>query len=214
MTSREFESTDAPAFGLAMASISNIMPSPPGPFHRFDALQSYGVSSFPPPPGLRAQQDERSRDSPTPSASTPPLPVNLPPLSSIDPRQTRPTHSPLPAEVQGQTPQLGLPEHIPQHGSLLPSMSQYYGSQLNASGQYVGGGPLAPMTAGSRFLIAPTSDPTSLISAGRHKKEVKKRTKTGCMTCRKRRIKVGNPIISISTCIEFLVWHRPKAEVW
>lgn len=195
--SREFESTDTPTFGLAMASISNIMPSRPDPFHRFDAVQSYTMSSFPPPPGLRAQHGERSRDSPTLSASTSPLPVNLPPLSSIDPRQRRPTHSPLPAEAQSQPPQLGLLEHMPQYGSLLPSMSQYYGSQLNASGQYVGG-PLAPIAAGPRFPIAPTSDPNSIISAGRHKKEVKKRTKTGCMTCRKRRIKVGSSLVSIS----------------
>jgi white-opaque regulator 2 len=173
------------------------VPSRPDPFHRFDAVQFYAMSSFPPPPGLWAQHDDRSRDSPTPSASAPPLPVNLPPLSSIDPRQTRPTHSPLPAEAQHHTPQLGLPDHVPQYGNLLPSMSQYYGSQLNASGQYVGG-PLAPIAAGSRFPIAPTSDPNSIISAGRHKKEIKKRTKTGCMTCRKRRIKVGNLIVSIS----------------
>lgn len=28
------------------------------------------------------------------------------------------------------------------------------------------------------------------MSGGRHKKEIKRRTKTGCLTCRKRRIKV------------------------
>ena len=29
-----------------------------------------------------------------------------------------------------------------------------------------------------------------IMSGGRHKKEIKRRTKTGCLTCRKRRIKV------------------------
>lgn len=29
-----------------------------------------------------------------------------------------------------------------------------------------------------------------VMSGGRHKKEIKRRTKTGCLTCRKRRIKV------------------------
>jgi white-opaque regulator 2 len=200
VTSRRFESTDTSTFGLAMASISNTMTSPPDPFHRSDAFQSYAMSSFPPPPGRRAQHEELSRNPPTQSANAPRRPVNLPPLSSIDPRQQRPSHSPSPAEAQNQSRQPVLAERIPQYGTLLPSMSQYYGSQLNASGQYVGG-PSVPVTvasAGSRFAIAPTSDPNSMISSSRHKKEVKKRTKTGCMTCRKRRIKVGNPKVLIS----------------
>ncbi|PSR75991.1 hypothetical protein BD289DRAFT_447185, partial [Coniella lustricola] len=33
-------------------------------------------------------------------------------------------------------------------------------------------------------------DPRMQLSGGRHKKEIKRRTKTGCLTCRKRRIKV------------------------
>lgn len=33
-------------------------------------------------------------------------------------------------------------------------------------------------------------DANKMLSASRHKKEVKRRTKTGCLTCRKRRIKV------------------------
>ena len=37
-------------------------------------------------------------------------------------------------------------------------------------------------------LPAPTDG--RVMSGGRHKKEIKRRTKTGCLTCRKRRIKV------------------------
>ena len=33
-----------------------------------------------------------------------------------------------------------------------------------------------------------------MMSGGRHKKEIKRRTKTGCLTCRKRRIKVSIPL--------------------
>ncbi|KAK6836590.1 hypothetical protein PG987_007085 [Apiospora arundinis] len=33
------------------------------------------------------------------------------------------------------------------------------------------------------------NDPRSVLASGRHKKEIKRRTKTGCLTCRKRRIK-------------------------
>ena len=39
-----------------------------------------------------------------------------------------------------------------------------------------------------RYPIPPAD--SRLMSGGRHKKEIKRRTKTGCLTCRKRRIKV------------------------
>jgi white-opaque regulator 2 len=177
-----------------MASVSSTMTSHPGPFESSHAFHSYPMSSFPHPPGRPAQHEELFRRSPTHAAGAPPpRPVNLPPLSSIDPRQQRPPHSPLPAVAQNNSQQPGLPGLIPPYGALLPNTSQYYGSQLNANGQYIGGPspPVAVASPGSRFPIALTTDPTSMISSSRHKKEVKKRTKTGCMTCRKRRIKVG-----------------------
>jgi hypothetical protein len=34
-----------------------------------------------------------------------------------------------------------------------------------------------------------------MLSGGRHKKEIKRRTKSGCLTCRKRRIKVSRAIV-------------------
>lgn len=40
-----------------------------------------------------------------------------------------------------------------------------------------------------RYPLPPPSD-GRVMSGGRHKKEIKRRTKTGCLTCRKRRIKV------------------------
>jgi hypothetical protein len=40
-----------------------------------------------------------------------------------------------------------------------------------------------------RYPISPATD-NRMMSGGRHKKEIKRRTKTGCLTCRKRRIKV------------------------
>ncbi|RMD41728.1 hypothetical protein DV735_g3392, partial [Chaetothyriales sp. CBS 134920] len=44
--------------------------------------------------------------------------------------------------------------------------------------------------APSRLPLAPTNDPGLIVAPARHKtKEVKRRTKTGCLTCRKRRIK-------------------------
>ncbi|CZT16634.1 uncharacterized protein RCC_02469 [Ramularia collo-cygni] len=46
-----------------------------------------------------------------------------------------------------------------------------------------------------RYPIQPQTPSERQISGGRHKKEIKRRTKTGCLTCRKRRIKCdeGHP---------------------
>lgn len=48
------------------------------------------------------------------------------------------------------------------------------------------------------------------MSGGRHKKEIKRRTKSGCLTCRKRRIKVcGFCIQSLHRwCFVWRVWQR------
>lgn len=46
-------------------------------------------------------------------------------------------------------------------------------------------------------------DANKMLSS-RHKKEVKRRTKTGCLTCRKRRIKVRKQFIEEAYCIDKL----------
>ena len=198
-----------------MASVSSTMTSHPGPFESSDAFHSYPMSSFPHRPGRPAQHEELFRRSPTHAASAPPppppRPVNLPPLSSIDPRQQRPSHSPSPADAQNKSQQPGLPGLIPPYGALLPNTSQYYGSQLNTNGQYIGGP--SPITSpASRFPIALTTDLPGMISSSRHKKEVKKRTKTGCMTCRKRRIKVGLILRLFHSAIKSLLSPSSKVE--
>ncbi|KAI1351539.1 hypothetical protein F5Y01DRAFT_304636 [Xylaria sp. FL0043] len=62
----------------------------------------------------------------------------------------------------------------------------YYGPQVPISG--MGGNPyasLSPDAMGQRYALPP-GGPGAVLQAGRHKK---RRTKTGCLTCRKRRIK-------------------------
>lgn len=44
------------------------------------------------------------------------------------------------------------------------------------------------------------------MPGGRHKKEIKRRTKTGCLTCRKRRIKVSDAFSVVMSCQ--VVWCR------
>ncbi|KAK0719479.1 hypothetical protein B0H67DRAFT_509797, partial [Lasiosphaeris hirsuta] len=52
-----------------------------------------------------------------------------------------------------------------------------------------------------RFAIAPgMADPRIALSGGRHKKEIKRRTKTGCLTCRKRRIKCDEAHPTCNNC--------------
>jgi hypothetical protein len=75
----------------------------------------------------------------------------------------------------------GQPGQMPQApiGSPMPPMS--------SMGQYMTGYPSNVSPSNSYSL---PGDPNKMLSGGRHKKEVKRRTKTGCLTCRKRRIKV------------------------
>lgn len=78
----------------------------------------------------------------------------------------------------GQVPQAPI-------GSPMPPMSSV--------GQYMTGYPSnAPqgMDQNSQMRYQLPGDPNKLLSGSRHKKEIKRRTKTGCLTCRKRRIKV------------------------
>ncbi|KAL4913690.1 hypothetical protein BDW62DRAFT_214063 [Aspergillus aurantiobrunneus] len=78
----------------------------------------------------------------------------------------------------------GQPSHIPQApiGSPMPAMASV--------SQYMAGYPSQMgMSPGGQMHYQLQGDANKMLSS-RHKKEVKRRTKTGCLTCRKRRIKV------------------------
>ncbi len=118
--------------------------------------------------------------------------LNLPPLRPIDPLQrftTRPSQAP-------ELPPAGLPPINQYHHPQLPGISQYH---LTSSSTRFGHRPAtrqSPVEINclphpSSIPIAPTGS-HRLLSGGRHKKEVKRRTKTGCLTCRRRRIKVSH----------------------
>ncbi|KAF2869955.1 hypothetical protein BDV95DRAFT_608757 [Massariosphaeria phaeospora] len=139
-------------------------PSP----HSYPSPTSMNPSyAYPPPPG-----NEPFRGSPQggPNMSLPPL--NLPPIRLQD--------------GQGQHGLSQPPSaHPPQHA--MPQMPQYYPVPHASPGQ--------PMNMGSaqhlalRYQLPPAPGEQRVLSGGRHKKEIKRRTKTGCLTCRKRRIK-------------------------
>lgn len=69
---------------------------------------------------------------------------------------------------------------------------------MGSMGQYMAG---YPSDADAQMRYQLPDDPSKMSS--RHKKEVKRRTKTGCLTCRKRRIKVCDFLI-----INYWRWRR------
>lgn len=118
-----------------------------------------------------------------------------------------PTTQPPPrASPNGQHAMMQQPSLLPpiHHGG-LPSQPQYaaHPGQYVPPSQYSqyqnGAMQPAPMpstvapTAQNgmmRFSLPPAPVDARGMTASRHKKEIKRRTKTGCLTCRKRRIKV------------------------
>jgi hypothetical protein len=126
--------------------------------------------------------------------------LNLPPLRCIDPLQRSTDQHTQGPDLTTQLRSAGLPpisQYHPQlaavshHDSLNSGYSpwDYRGSGTSSTVQMnlLPHPPLLP--------IAP-SESHRLLSGGRHKKEVKRRTKTGCLTCRRRRIKVGHLSLS------------------
>ncbi len=134
-------------------------------------------------------------------ASMQPLasPISLPPISSIDFRVPAAHQSP-PDVIQPLPLPPPPPRHLPplsyyNGGRQIPQEPQYVQQQsfyrnMQAPSQYAFG-------PGTRVPLPSTTDPSLMVAPARHKtKEVKRRTKTGCLTCRKRRIKVRT-IISL-----------------
>ncbi|KAJ5637925.1 hypothetical protein N7490_007804 [Penicillium lividum] len=112
----------------------------------------------------------------------------------------------------------GQPGQMPQApiGSPMPPMS--------SMGQYMTGYPSnvsqQGMNSNMQMRYPLPGDPNDVLSGGRHhKKEVKRRTKTGCLTCRKRRIKCdeGHPVCrncvkSKRECLGYDPVFRPTAS--
>lgn len=95
-------------------------------------------------------------------------------------------------------------------GQMPPPMPQYY---INPVQQYpmATADPNQPM----RYPIPPAD--SRIMSGPRHKKEIKRRTKTGCLTCRKRRIKVCRRRVSLpptSACAAAMASTTRKQSRW
>ncbi|OJD38643.1 c6 finger domain protein [Diplodia corticola] len=145
-------------------------PSP----HSYPSPSMQPSYTYPPPQGAPGSA-EPYRASPTASSMSLPS-LNLPPIR---------------APIDGQQQQPGQPPA----GSLPPPVAPmaYYPPPGHAPPQHHQmhmGAPMGmpPQSMGMRYQLPPQAD-QRIMSGGRHKKEIKRRTKTGCLTCRKRRIK-------------------------
>jgi hypothetical protein len=131
--------------------------------------------------------------------------LSLPPLRSIDPLRQFASNPAPDSELSARHPPLGLPP-IAQYPPQLTGAPPYYGISPRCHlGSYRGSGaPSVQMNLvphASHVPIAP-SESHHLIAGGRNKREVKRRTKTGCRTCRKRRIKVRHLSLGLKYDIE------------
>ncbi|KAI4214602.1 MAG: hypothetical protein LQ351_003019 [Letrouitia transgressa] len=153
------------------------------------------MSGYAYPPPQQSQTTEQYRASPT--GSTVSLPsLSLPPIRTMDGRPQ--------SQQGGQQQQAAPSQHQPQgtqpsiSAALPPPMSQYYQNQSLPPQQHINvtSDPNQPM----RYPIPIPPTENRVMSGGRHKKEIKRRTKTGCLTCRRRRIKCDEGHPSCRNC--------------
>jgi len=121
-----------------------------------------------------------------PASTSHPQPHRLPPMQRFEGPPSHntqyPQHHPLPPPPPPPHP----PNHAPD-AYAQPHYAYQNGNVIHPAPMLANGQPGL-----TRFPIPPPLAPLDAraMSAGRHKKEIKRRTKTGCLTCRKRRIKV------------------------
>lgn len=122
------------------------------------------------------------------NSSQAPAPVNLPPIHHFPPQQ--PAMQSQPPSYTAPMSSNGAPP--PQHPQPYPPPQYQYQNGVPPAMQagVAGNGQNGLM----RIPLPHAQLDSRHMSGGRHKKEIKRRTKTGCMTCRKRRIKVSEYI--------------------
>ncbi|MCJ1388670.1 hypothetical protein MMC18_001519 [Xylographa bjoerkii] len=185
--------------------------------------------AYPPPTSGSGQNAEPYRASPTGSHVSLPS-LNLPPIRNLDGRAPTTPQQQQQQQQQQQPAQASQPPSVTQHQHQHQHQQQHQLQHLQhhvqpTSGQNSMGSPLAPPMGqyypNPQQSLAPppphmsgTSDPNQplryplpatdnrMMSGGRNKKEIKRRTKTGCLTCRKRRIKCDEAHPTCRNCIK------------
>jgi len=159
-------------------SYSTTPPSYPSP-----TTQQQRAFAYPPP-----ESQTKSEYQEAPTGSNMPLPpMNLPPIRSIDGQSRQPA-------AQGPGDYAGPPPLAPMSAHYPPHTQQYapYPMGITSSSPHA--------MRMQRYPLPPgVGVDGKIMSGGRHKKEIKRRTKTGCLTCRKRRIKVRGSFFAAIT---------------
>lgn len=139
-----------------------------------------------------------------PGSAPPPNVMSLPPIQHFDP--PAPSMQSQPRHYSAAT----LSNSAMGHSQHPPPYAPEYQYQNVAPNQHSATVPHVQMQAANgqsngtmRYPIQPQTPSERQISGGRHKKEIKRRTKTGCLTCRKRRIKVSERmkgVVGVGVC--------------
>ncbi|KAK0620927.1 hypothetical protein B0T14DRAFT_497353 [Immersiella caudata] len=168
------------------------------------------------PPMSNAQQPQGPRQQMGYPSPTSYPPAGMPPTAHYAyPPQPAPPPDPY-RQAPTALPSMRTLEHVPsQQQQHAQQQQQQQHAMMNAHM----GAPMAPAPPmgyysvpshaygihadpnAMRFAMAPgMADPRIALSGGRHKKEIKRRTKTGCLTCRKRRIKCDEAHPTCNNC--------------
>jgi len=163
------------------ASYSTTPPSYPSP-----TMQQQPPFAYPHP---ESQIKSEYQEPPT-DPNMPLPPINLPPIRSIDGQSHQPA-------AQGPGDYAGPPPLAPMSAHYPPQAQQYaaYPMGITSSSAHAMGMQRYPLPPGVAM-------DGKIMSGGRHKKEIKRRTKTGCLTCRKRRIKVRTRLLAVVTLVD------------
>lgn len=154
-------------------------PSP----HSYPSPSMQHTYTYPPPQG---QQSNEGGYRSSPQGANMSLPsLNLPPIRVQDGQQPQAQQQPQQQPMGSPLPPPPPPQQQQQH-----QMPQYYPHPAHAQPGPPMMANMGPQFNSMRYQLPPQAD-QRVLSGGRHKKEIKRRTKTGCLTCRKRRIKVS-----------------------
>lgn len=113
----------------------------------------------------------------------------------------------VPAVVTATHPKLNA-----QPNSVALPMNAYFSQSTSSPGSQMAVSPSSQSTT-FRYPLTSHSADERIIAGGRNRKEVKRRTKTGCLTCRKRRIKVIKFSYLVLTLVDNLFYLPRNAPI-
>ncbi|KAL7268232.1 hypothetical protein RUND412_009155 [Rhizina undulata] len=159
---------------------------------------SYPSPASYPSPSISAYQYPPSQQ-PGSRGSPYAQPLQLPSLINLPPMRLNPPASQLPPPATAgaiNLPLIGSPHAQPQQAFPAYYQTQHLPPPSIPHPAHITSSPIQPL----RYQLPSVGTTERIMSGGRHKKEIKRRTKTGCLTCRKRRIKCDEAHPTCKNC--------------